>query len=488
MENAGRGATERLLALRVNQPGLVVIVVGPGNNGGDGLVLARRLQVLGFAAEVWSIGDPARLSGDARVMWDAYVGLGGFCGVVTDESGLTALERRLAAAGTIVDALFGTGLTRAVEGLQAAVIDRINRASAFVLALDVPSGLDANRGRILGCAVTADATVTFGAPKLGHFTSEGANVSGRLEVVDIGVPASRCAETGYSATFLGELELAPRWRPRAAASHKGSAGRVAIIGGHPGTIGAALLAAQGALRTGAGLVTHVGVPETIAAIETRVLETMTLRLDPAALETSLAAALEKMNAIVLGPGLGLGESQRRIVQYVVERAPTPVVVDADALTLLSESPDLCRSAAGPRILLPHRGELARLLGCSISVVEDDPFAAIERVVASTNAVVVLKGAYTFVGAPNQKTAIVAGPCPALGTAGSGDVLSGVVAALAVQHAAGEAAAIGVHLHHRAGAIWTDARQVDRGLIASDIADGLPVAVAELARAAGEVTE
>jgi NAD(P)H-hydrate epimerase len=287
---------------------------------------------------------------------------------------------------------------------------------------------------------------------------------------------------------MGERELAPYWQPRAAASHKGIAGRVAVIGGHPGTLGAALLTAQGALRAGAGLVTHVGVPEAIAALETRVLETMTLRLDPTALEPSLASALGKMDAIVLGPGLGLGELQRRIVQYVVERSPTPVVVDADALTLLSESPELCRSAAGPRILLPHRGELARLLRCSTAVVEADPYAALDRLVATTNAVVVLKGAYTFVGAPNKTNAILAGPCPALGTAGSGDVLAGVVAALAVHHAASDAAAIGVHLHYRAGALWAESRQVDRGLIASDIAGGLPVAVAELARAAGEVTE
>ncbi|HEY5955160.1 MAG TPA: NAD(P)H-hydrate epimerase, partial [Polyangiaceae bacterium] len=158
MENAGRGATERLLALRAADCAPVVVIAGPGNNGGDGFVLARRLLVLSYQTEVWLVGDAARLTGDARIMWDAYLGVGGQTYVVTDLSALDALEKRLTQAGTIVDALFGTGLARPIEGLHAAVVDRINRARAFVLALDIPSGLDANRGRILGSAVTADAT------------------------------------------------------------------------------------------------------------------------------------------------------------------------------------------------------------------------------------------------------------------------------------------------------------------------------------------
>jgi ADP-dependent NAD(P)H-hydrate dehydratase / NAD(P)H-hydrate epimerase len=487
MENAGRGAAECLLSLRNGAPGLVVVVAGPGNNGGDGFVLGRRLRVLGYAVEVWLVGAPARLVGDAKLMWDAYVGLGGQYGCVENESALPALQARLGAASTVVDALFGTGLGRPIVGLYARVIELMKQSSAFVFALDVASGLDANRGRILGVAVRAHATVTFGSPKLGHYTNDGVECSGRLEVVDIGIPDELCLQTGHSAVRLTAADLAPNLLPRSPASHKGRAGRIAVIAGHAGTSGAALLAARGALRMGAGMVTHVGLPATIASIESRVLEAMTRVLEPAALEQSLTAALVGMGAIVLGPGLGLGEQECRIVTHVAEHATLPVVVDADALSILAHDITPLSRAKGPRILLPHRGELARLLELSNSEVEDDPFGALERAVQLTQAIVVLKGPYSFVGAPNQKTAIVGSPSGAMGTAGSGDVLSGVVAALAIDHTPVNAARLGVHLHGRAGILWAEARGVDRGLVAGDVADNLPLAVAELSRCQVRVT-
>jgi len=487
MENAGRGACDCLLALRQGTPGAVIVVAGPGNNGGDGFVLARRLGVLGHTAEVWLVGDRARLVGDAKTMAEAHVGLGGLIHLVTSEVDLPSLEASLGAAGTVVDALFGTGLARPVVGLHARVIELLNQSQRFVFALDIASGLDADRGRILGVAVRAQATVTFGAPKLGHFTNDGVECTGRLEVADIGVPARVAERTGHDAQRLTATDLAPLLIPRSAASHKGRAGRVAIIAGHTGTTGAALLAARGALRTGAGLVTHVGLPETIAGIESRVVEAMTRALDPKALELSLEAVLAGMGAIVLGPGLGLGELQGRMVAQVAEHAPVPVVIDADALTHLARDTAPLSRAKGPRILLPHRGELARLLGMSTASVEDDPFGALERAVHLTHATVVLKGPYSFVRGPNQKTLIVGYPSAVMGTAGSGDVLSGVIAALAIGHGPLNAASLGVHLHGRAGGIWAEASGADRGLIASDIADNLPLALAELSRLQGQVT-
>ncbi len=488
MENAGRGATECLLSMRQGAPGQVVVVAGPGNNGGDGFVLARRLRILGHAVEVWLVGEPGRLVGDAQVMWNAYLGIGGEHHVVAEESALSGLKARLSAASTVVDALFGTGLARPIEGLHARVIELVQQRAAFVLALDIASGLDANRGRILGVAVHANATVTFGSEKLGHFTSEGVDCTGRLELVDIGVPTALCLQTGYSAERLTAADLAPRLLPRPASSHKGRAGRVAVIAGHPGKSGAALLSARGALRMGAGMVTHVGLPATIAGIEMRVLEAMTKTLDPAALELSLMDAVAGMGAIVLGPGLGLGDQERRIVTHVAEHATVPVVVDADALTILAQDIAPLLRAKGPRLLLPHRGELGRLLGLSNAEIEADPFGALERAVHLTQAIVVLKGAYSFVGAPNQITAIVGSPAGAMGTAGSGDVLSGVVATLCIDHAPMTAAMLGVHLHGRAGMLWVEARGVDRGLVAGDVADNLPLAIAELSRGLGPVTD
>lgn len=488
MENAGRGAADHLISLRSGTPGFVLVLAGPGNNGGDGFVLARRLQILGHAVEVWLIGELSRLDGDAKTMWNAYVGLGGAYNVLSDDAELPRLRAVLAAANVIVDALFGTGLTRPIEGLYARVIELTYASSAFVYALDVPSGLDTNRGRVLGTAIRAHATVTFGAEKLGHFTTDGVDYSGRVQVVDIGVPRDLYLQSGYSAERVEVHDLASRFRSRRASSHKGRAGRVAILAGHAGTTGAALLSARGALRAGAGLVTHVGLPKTIASIELRVREAMTRCLDPNQLEDSLAEALQGMDCVVIGPGLGLGVDERRTIAFVVETVDAPVVVDADALTKVADEPTLLKRARGPRILLPHRGELARLLHVTTAEVEEDPYAALRRAVELTHCIVVLKGAYTFVAAPNQKKiAIVGSPCPALGTAGSGDVLSGVIAALAVEQDPYSAALLGVHLHGRSGLLWAEARGADRGLIAGEIADNLPTALAELARAGATLT-
>jgi ADP-dependent NAD(P)H-hydrate dehydratase / NAD(P)H-hydrate epimerase len=487
MENAGRGAAEFLLKERSRDLGVVLILAGPGNNGGDGFVLGRRLRVLGQAVEVWFVGDPIRVVGDAAIMRDAYTGIGGDLHVVSTEAELLRLEVQLDRASTIVDALFGTGLARSIDGIYARIIDLVNTRKAFVLSLDIPSGLDANTGCILGAAVRADVTVTFGTEKLGHFSSAGVDCSGRLEVVDIGVPLSITQQTGHSAERFEGEDLAPLLPARLASSHKGRAGRVAIVAGHAGTTGAALLAARGALRMGAGLVTHLGLAETISSIESRVLEAMTQSLDRSALEQSLAQAIRNMNSIVIGPGLGLGDLERRIVEFVVEHAIAPVVIDADALTILADESRALQLAAGPRILLPHRGELARLLKRTTADIEQDPFSALAQAVELTQSIVVLKGACSYVGAPNQKTAIVGSPCPALGTAGSGDVLSGVIGALAVDHSPFNAAVLGVHLHGRSGISWSRARGVDRGMLASDIADNLPIAVAELARPDGAVT-
>jgi ADP-dependent NAD(P)H-hydrate dehydratase / NAD(P)H-hydrate epimerase len=487
MENAGRGAADLLHQECRGVRGVTLVLAGPGNNGGDGFVLGRRLCLLGHAVEVWFVGDPSRLAGDAAVMRDAYVGIGGEYHTVSTEAELPGLQVRLKHVAVIVDALFGTGLARPIDGMYARVVEFVHASAAFVLALDIPSGLDANTGGILGAAVRADVTVTFGTEKLGHFSSSGIDCVGRLEVVDIGVPPSMTQHTGHSAERFEGEDLAQRLPARMASSHKVRAGRVAIVAGHAGTTGAALLAARGALRMGAGLVTHVGLAETIASIESRVLEAMTKSLDRGALEQSLSEAIRNMKSIVIGPGLGLGDLERRIVEFVVEHASVPVVIDADALTILADESRTLRRAAGPRILLPHRGELARLLRKTTADIEQDPFAALAQAVELTQGIVVLKGACSFVGAPNQKTAIVGSPCPALGTAGSGDVLSGVIGALAVDHSPFDAAMLGVHLHGRSGILWSRTRGVDRGMLASDIADNLPAAVAELARPNGAVT-
>ena len=275
---------------------------------------------------------------------------------------------------------------------------------------------------------------------------------------------------------------------RSLSAHKGSAGRVGILAGHLGTTGAALLCARGALRMGAGLVTHLGLPDSMAAIESRVLEAMTRRIDPARLIASLGEAIHGMDALVVGPGLGLGPVQTELVGHIVEHCEIPVVLDADALTAISGNLRRFRLAKGARVLLPHRGEAARLLQSTVSEVEQDPLGALAQLTELTHAIVVMKGAYSFVGVPGKKPSVVGSPCPAMATGGSGDVLSGITGALLVDHEPVAATLLAVHLHSRCGALWSKATASDRGLLAGELADLLPKAVAELSQPKAVLTD
>jgi NAD(P)H-hydrate epimerase len=480
MENAGRGAAEHLLSLLDAPSVRILVVAGPGNNGGDGFVVARRLLVAGHAVSVYLLCDPSRLTGDAEIMYQAFLGVAGAIHPLTDAEHVPAFEEALKGARVVVDAIFGTGLVRNVSGLVAQLIERINAADAFRFSLDLPSGLETDRGVVLGVAVRADATVSFGHAKIGAFTTAGVEHVGALEIIDIGVPPLAREANGHTLEHLELADLAPRFKRRSRASHKGRSGRIGLLAGHPGTTGAALLAARGALRMGAGLVTHLGLPDSIAAIESRVLEAMTKRLEPNRLTASLLDAIHPMDALLIGPGLGLGVAQTELVEFVVEHTELPVVLDADALSLIAGNLRRFRSAKGPRLLLPHRGEVARLLQISVADVDKDPLSALALLTDLTHAVVVMKGAYTFVSARGRKTAVLGEPCPAMATGGTGDVLAGATCALLVDHEPLDAALLAVHLHSRAGRLWSEAQGADRGLLASELADLLPRAVAELA--------
>jgi ADP-dependent NAD(P)H-hydrate dehydratase / NAD(P)H-hydrate epimerase len=481
MENAGRGAAELVLRRLEHRPGLVAIVCGAGNNGGDGFVVARRLAIAGAAVRVLFTSSRERLKGDALVNHDAWLGVGGATVAVT-EAQLDRLEEQLRGASIVVDALLGTGLDREVTGFLAGVIDRVNRAPGLRIALDVPSGLDANTGCPLGVAVRADETATFAALKLGLVTSVGADHAGSVTVVDIGIPPSAGTAVGTSARQLERADVASWLTPRALSAHKGTAGRVLAIAGSPGKTGAALLVARGALRAGAGLVTLCTFPEAADALDRRVLEEMTARLDPARLEASLAPHLGAADAVVVGPGLGLDARARAVVDHVMAAYPGPVLVDADALTHLAGRLAELRSAKGRLVLTPHPGEMSRLLGVTTREVEADRFRALAEAVELSRAVVLLKGARTLVGAPGELPVVNPSGTPALATAGSGDVLSGVSGALLA--ALGEpfhAACAAAFVHGLAGEAWASRHGGDRGLLAHEIADAVPGVLAGLTR-------
>jgi len=475
MENAGRGATDVLVRELLDGDAAdadVVVVCGTGNNGGDGLVVARHLLVRRAHPAVFLVGDPAKLSPDARANLDAWRGLGGPVHEVPPGSELGALEAAMADADAIVDALFGTGLDRPIEGFLAGVVRAIDAAVPPRLAIDLPSGLDADTGAPLGVAVAATVTVTFAHPKLGLLTPGGGQLAGKVRVVDIGVPGELVAHVGGSAQLLEPSDLAMWVRPRSSAAHKGSGGHVLVVAGSPGRLGAPQLVARGALRAGAGLATIATWPAAATGIESHVLEVMTARIAPDAIGESLDGLLAVARSVVVGPGFGLDDGARTAVEYVLASWRGPVVVDADALTMFAGRPSVFM-AAKQAVLTPHPGEAARLLGRSTEAVEADRFRAARELVAASGAVVVLKGAHTIVAAPDSRTAVSPVACSTLATAGSGDVLAGIVAAMACVLPPFEAACAAVMLHAQAGQTWATEHGADRGMLASEIADLLP---------------
>jgi NAD(P)H-hydrate epimerase len=476
MENAGAAAADvlvrELLGGKV-RGARIALVCGTGNNGGDGLVIARHLAVRGALPLVFLAGNPGSLSPDARINYEAWQGIGGQVRELSPGENLGELAEAADDANVVVDALFGTGLDRPIEGQLAEVIGVINRARGSRFAVDVPSGLDADTGATLGVAVEAQVTATFAHYKIGLLTPSGARYAGRVHVVDIGVPGSMVEATGSAAQRLEPSDVA-RWvGRRAPGAHKTSAGHVLVVAGSAGRIGAPQLVAHGALRGGAGLVTIATWPEAASAIEGHVLEAMTARIDRNTTGASLDAILRDKHAIVMGPGLGLEDDARTAVEYILATWHHPVVVDADALSMFAGRPSVFMAAKNA-ILTPHPGELGRLLSRSASQVEADRFRAARELVAATGAVVVLKGAHTIVASPDSRVAISPIACPALGTAGSGDLLGGIIGALSCSLPAFEAACTGVMLHGLAGEAWSRANAgADRGLLASEIGDLLP---------------
>lgn len=487
MENAGRGAAEIILE-RFEPSARVLVLAGAGNNGGDGFVVARHLLARGRGVSALLVAQEERLTPDARANLVAFRGVGGEVGVCAGDESLPQVAERLAEADVVIDALFGTGLAREVTGHYRRVIELVNDSGRRLCALDLPSGLDADRGQVLGIAVRAELTVTFGHYKLGLLTSGAPDYTGALARAGLGVPEDLEPAREPSASWLEPADVSG-WLPRRSrGAHKGSAGRVLVVAGSPGKTGAALLTAQAALRAGAGLVSIASAAAVADSLDQRVVEVMTERLDDAGPGPALDALLARADAVVLGPGLGLDARARAISEHVLARFDGPKVVDADALThFAGRMGELARARAC--VLTPHPGELGRLLGLGAREVEADRFGALARAVAETGQVVLLKGPFTLIGAPGQRPWISDSGRPALATGGSGDVLAGVIGGLLPGLPPVRAAAAGAYVHGLASQLWCEAHGgADRGLFARELADALPRAFAALASGEAPLSE
>jgi hydroxyethylthiazole kinase-like uncharacterized protein yjeF len=454
MERAGAAAVSQTLTL-LGQSGLPpLIVCGPGNNGGDGFVLARLLRSRGIEPAVVFVGDETKLPADARLAFDRF----------RDEGGATLHDIPQRAFALAVDALFGIGLQRPVEGALAELIGRINGLGCPVLALDVPSGLCADTGRVLGRAVKADCTATFIALKPGLLTLDGPDHCGTISVCDLGIaPESDLPACGRTvAPELFRSHLLPRPRN----SHKGMMGGVGILGGAPGMAGAALLAGRAALKLGAGRV-YVGLLDDRAlAVDTGQPELM-LREAEALLASGFVTALAP------GPGLGQGAAALALLRQAVA-VELPLLLDADALNLLAAHPvlaDRVKRRGAPTLVTPHPLEAARLLGCAAAAVQADRLRAAVTLAEKLNAVTVLKGCGSVIATPDGRWFINGSGNPGMASAGMGDVLSGLAVALLAQGWEAEAALLcAVHLHGAAADRLVQDGIGPAGLTASETVD------------------
>jgi NAD(P)H-hydrate epimerase len=464
MERAGAGLAA--LVAEVAPEGRIAIVCGKGNNGGDGLVAARLLREQWREVQCLLLGEFEELRGDAAAMAR---------GVETEPFAAAALD----GAAVVVDAMLGTGFEGTVRGAAADAIAAMD--GHVVVAADVPSGVDASTGEVDGPAVRANATATFAAAKPGLYVNPGKEHAGEVRVIDIGIPAGAPADVRAALIDDAVLAAVPR---RAGNTTKFSSGHVVVAGGSRGLTGAPVLAAGAAMRAGAGYVTCCAPASQQPVLATHLLEVMTRALPEddgahvvAGAEAVLSAS-ERGGALIVGPGLGRMPGAQEFARIIVRRSGVPVLLDADGLNAHAERLGELRETAAPLVLTPHDGELGRLLGCPSDQVKTHRLACVRRAAAESGAIVVLKGDDTIVARPDGFAAISPGATPALATAGTGDVLSGVIGALLAKEMDPFAAACaGVRLHALAGKLAAQRLRGPDGVVASDVIAALPLVLA-----------
>jgi len=483
MENAGIGVFHAISSrFSERLSGGTLVVCGPGNNGGDGLVVARQLFQRGFPVEIVLLSGDERFKGDAATNLAIAKSLEIPIRYLLDEGKVEAEIDLFKAFPIIVDAIFGTGLSRPLEGRFKAAVDAINKSGARIVSVDIPSGLSADTGTPLGIVIKADLTVTMALPKLGHILSPGAFYTGELEVVEIGIPSKEIERADIKGELLDDVTIKGLMKERPPWGHKGTFGHLVVVSGSRGKTGAAALCALGALRTGAGLVT-VAAPSSAQKTISTVLppEAMTLWLseDPETgqiadrAKEGLEAFLEGKSAVVAGPGIGLSPASRSIQKWLMKMCPHPMVVDADCLTTLSEDLSMLKDARGPRVLTPHPGEMARLLGKTSKEIQERRLESALFLAQTTSSHVVLKGARSIIAAPDGRFSVNPTGNPGMGSGGMGDTLSGIIGGLLAQgYPPFDAARIGVYAHGHAGDILKKTMG-PMGYTASDLARLLP---------------
>ena len=485
MEKAGKAVAGEVACLV--RKGQVSIFCGKGNNGGDGLVAARYLIKKKRKVKVYLFGEKKEIKGEAGQNLRTFLKLRGKVFEVKNREGLKKVEEECRSSAVIIDALLGIGLKGEVTGLIVQGINLINSLKKKVIAVDIPSGLDGERGIALGACVEAFETVTFGLGKPGLFLAPGAKFSGQVKIVDIGLSEVAIKEKKLAHHLLERKEIAALLPRRKLDAHKGDNGHVLLVAGSEGLTGAACLTALGSLRSGAGLVT-LGLPASLNVIAAAKLteimtkplpETKERSISPEALSTILDFS-KRCKAVAIGPGLSRYPETGKLVLELIPRLHIPVVIDADALFALTDNLEVLTRARGPLILTPHLGEMGRLVGKKTGEVKENKIEIARDFSKTYKAVVVLKGARTLIADSGGDIFINPTGNPSLASGGTGDVLTGIIASFLAQGLKPlEAAKLGVYLHGLAA----DEISLSRGpwgVIATDILNQLPLTMYNLA--------
>ncbi|MDO8643938.1 MAG: NAD(P)H-hydrate dehydratase, partial [bacterium] len=499
MENAGREVfsllKKKFFTLSKKK---ILIVAGKGNNAGDGFVVARLLQKAGAKVSVWMLASPEELSGDARINYKKLVGQRVLSTGIPSSCILDGWSRGEAPSPPvsqkpfiIIDAIFGTGLSRKVRSPYKEAIRWINQQKSFVVSIDIPSGLSADTGKVLGEAVQADLTVTLGLPKRGLFLAPGTEVAGEVRVVDIGIPvgAALRGRPHKKGTHIGvplqehlitESDIAPLFKPRKKESHKGTYGHVLVIAGSERKLGAALMTAKAVLRSGSGLVTLALPDKAFKKIPKDFLEVMYEPL-PSTVSGGfhfkgwkrLQVIAQDKDVIVVGPGMGTEKETKKFVQKIL-LLKKPLVIDADGLNFLSVSQLKGRKA--PTILTPHPGEMSRLIKKTIKQIQGKRWEIVQKFSKNNHCFLLLKGYRTVLGTPEGKIFINTTGNPGMATAGMGDALTGMIASFIGQRfSTEEAICAAVFIHGRAGDQLAK-KKGERGLTAGDLIEEIPYAI------------
>lgn len=487
MENAGQAVVQQAEKILGDLAGKkAAIFCGGGNNGGDGLVIARHLFNRGCEVRLYFLTDPEVFRGDALTNYNIInnMGISGF--QLAEGNRLNVARMALWSSDIAIDAIFGTGMHDNVQGTALAVINMLNESDTPVIAVDIPSGLSSSTGQPLGGAVKATATVTFGFCKLGLTLPAARPYVGELVVADISIPNQTAENLGSHRELIDESFCRHWLTPRAIDSYKGDYGHVGVLAGSPQMPGAAILASRGAMKMGAGKLTAALPSAVRPAFTAQLPEAMLLSVTDNEIGGVSMENLDRMAAFpatawLIGPGMGRDEKTLEVIREFLPKLTVPAVIDADALFAVCGYLRLLKKANAPLIITPHPGEMAKLLGVSITDVQSNRVAVAEGFAKQTNVVVVLKGAGTVIATPEGRVFINNTGNPGMATGGSGDVLAGMIATLLSQGMVpAVAAACAVWLHGRAGDIAVGTRG-NAGLLAGDIVEAIPAALKSIDR-------